>query len=337
MTKNTACVFILSLSTIVTQKILSCPWTLHLTQKFFFVPEPWSSRRSFYIVPEHCSWHRIFYFVSEHCSSRRSFILFLKTAVDTSFYIVPEHCSFLSLSTEVHTDVLYYPWAMQLTQQFLSCPWAQQLTQKLLSCPWTLQFTQKFLFCPWTLHLTPKFLSCPWTLQLSEVFSCPWALQSTQKFYLVPEQCSLHCQSVFLIPVQKDPAPNYPRDRDFLCMEFLWQLLCSEKVKVKCTLVQALRLCTGRTAHRGNRGIALPFHEHGTRRGWVVSLTPRPLFTLGKDPVSIVQEAGWAPGPVCTGAEKLAPTGTRSPDRPARSQSPYWLSYPAHRLCSETV
>jgi len=67
---------------------------------------------------------------------------------------------------------------------------------------------------------------------------------------------------------------------------------------VKCTLVQALRLCTGRKAHRGVRGIALPFLDHGTRRGWGVSVTPRPLFTPGKDPVSIVQEAGWAPGPV---------------------------------------
>jgi len=37
--------------------------------------------------------------------------------------------------------------------------------------------------------------------------------------------------------------------------------------KVKCTLVQALRLCTGRTAHRGSRGMAVPFHDHGTRRG----------------------------------------------------------------------
>ena len=27
------------------------------------------------------------------------------------------------------------------------------------------------------------------------------------------------------------------------------------KVKVKCTVVQALKLCTGRTAHRGSRGI----------------------------------------------------------------------------------
>ena len=38
------------------------------------------------------------------------------------------------------------------------------------------------------------------------------------------------------------------------------------KVKVKCTLVQALRLCTGRRAHRGSRGIALLFYDHGTRR-----------------------------------------------------------------------
>ena len=39
------------------------------------------------------------------------------------------------------------------------------------------------------------------------------------------------------------------------------------KVKVQCTLVQALRLCTGRTAHTGSRGIVLLFHDHGTRRG----------------------------------------------------------------------
>jgi len=32
-------------------------------------------------------------------------------------------------------------------------------------------------------------------------------------------------------------------------------------MKVKVTLVQALMLCTGRTAHRGSRGIALLFHD----------------------------------------------------------------------------
>jgi hypothetical protein len=46
-------------------------------------------------------------------------------------------------------------------------------------------------------------------------------------------------------------------------------------------------------------------------------------FTPGKDPVSIVQEAVWAPGSVWTGAEKLAPTGIRSPDRPAGIASRY--------------
>jgi hypothetical protein len=117
-------------------------------------------------------------------------------------------------------------------------------------------------------------------------------------------------------------------------------------------------------------------------------------FTPGKDPVPIVQEAGWAPGPVWTCAKNLAPPGffcccsfcpirfvffvfncpfasyrtaccgflhyeksdgfgrdrtrdlgfqrparkpqdhrsrwIRSPDRSARTQSLYRLSYPAH-------
>ena len=38
------------------------------------------------------------------------------------------------------------------------------------------------------------------------------------------------------------------------------------KIQVKCTFVQALRICTGRTAHRESRGIALLFLDHGTRR-----------------------------------------------------------------------
>jgi len=114
---------------------------------------------------------------------------------------------------------------------------------------------------------------------------------------------------------------------------FVPKLLCLHiEKKVKCTFVQALSLCTGRTAHRGSRGIALLFLDHGTRRGSGDNVTPRPLFTLGKDPVPIVQEAGWAPGPVWTGEENLTPTGIRSPNRPARSQSLYRLSYRAHML-----
>ena len=106
------------------------------------------------------------------------------------------------------------------------------------------------------------------------------------------------------------------------------QLESTIKVKVKCTLVQALRLCTGRTAHRGSIGLALPFHDHGTRKGEGSASRPGRSLLPEKDPVPIVLEAGWAPETVWTGAENLAPTGIRSPDRPARSQSLYRLSYP---------
>jgi hypothetical protein len=47
------------------------------------------------------------------------------------------------------------------------------------------------------------------------------------------------------------------------------------------------------------------------------------LPSHGKDPVPIVQEAGWATEPVWTGAENLAPTEIQSPDHPAHSQSLY--------------
>ena len=61
----------------------------------------------------------------------------------------------------------------------------------------------------------------------------------------------------------------------------------------------------------------------------MVSSTPRPHFTPGKDPVPIVPEAGWAPGPVWKdGKSRLHRDSI--PDRPAPSQSLYRLSYPTH-------
>ena len=58
-----------------------------------------------------------------------------------------------------------------------------------------------------------------------------------------------------------------------------------------CTLVQALSLSTGRTAHRGSRGIDLLFLDHGNRGGEGPASRPG-RFTPGKDPVPTVQEAG---------------------------------------------
>jgi len=48
----------------------------------------------------------------------------------------------------------------------------------------------------------------------------------------------------------------------FICSAMIMQFLvkchvCHDGKKVKCTLVQALRLCTGHTTHRGSRGIDL--------------------------------------------------------------------------------
>ena len=69
--------------------------------------------------------------------------------------------------------------------------------------------------------------------------------------------------------------------------------------------------------------------------GRVVNATPQPLYPREK-PVPIVQEAGWAPGPVSTGAENLAPTGIPSPDRPARRESLCLLHYPGPPLRGHT-
>jgi len=84
-------------------------------------------------------------------------------------------------------------------------------------------------------------------------------------------------------------------------------------------------------AQRVGRGIALLFHDRGTRRGWVVSSTPWPHFTPRKDPVPILQEAGQAPGPVWT-SRKTRLHRDSMLDRPAHSQSLYRLSYPVQAL-----
>ena len=105
--------------------------------------------------------------------------------------------------------------------------------------------------------------------------------------------------------------------------------LCFHRIKVKVKVkINWSRYRPG-VAQRVGRGIALLFHDRGTRRGWVVNSTPQPNFTPGKGPVPILMEAGWAPGPVWTGGKSRRHRDSIL-DRPARSQSLYRLSYPAH-------
>ena len=65
-------------------------------------------------------------------------------------------------------------------------------------------------------------------------------------------------------------------------------------------------------AQRVGRGIALLFHDCSTRRGWVVSSTPRPHFTPGKDPVHPFYRRLGEPQGRSGRVEDLVPTGIRS-------------------------
>jgi len=63
-----------------------------------------------------------------------------------------------------------------------------------------------------------------------------------------------------------------------------------------CNLVQALRLCTARTAHRGSRGIALLFLDHSTRRGEGSASRPGRSFPPGKTRYPLYRRLGGSQG-----------------------------------------
>ena len=102
--------------------------------------------------------------------------------------------------------------------------------------------------------------------------------------------------------------------------------------KVKCTLVQALRLCTGRTAHRGSRGIALLFLDHGIRRGEGSASRPSHSLRPGKTRYPLYRRFGGPQGRSGQVRKISLSTGIPSPDRPARSQPLCRLRYPAHMV-----
>jgi hypothetical protein len=112
--------------------------------------------------------------------------------------------------------------------------------------------------------------------------------------------------------------------------------LVRTKVKVKFTLVQAVRLCTGRTVHGGSRGIALLFLDRGTRRGDGSAARCGSALPPGKTLYTLYRRLGGPQDRSGKVREISSPTGIRSPDRPARNQSLYRLRYPAH-LVTTTI
>ena len=84
-------------------------------------------------------------------------------------------------------------------------------------------------------------------------------------------------------------------------------------------------------AQRVGRGIALLFHDRGTRRGWVVSSTPQPHFTPRERPGTHFT-GGWVgPRDGLDGRKISSPPGSRTVQPVA--QSLYRLSYPAQCFC----
>ena len=55
---------------------------------------------------------------------------------------------------------------------------------------------------------------------------------------------------------------------------------------------------------------------------------PQLLYPRERDPIPIVQEAGWALGPVQVSPENLAPTRVKTLDHPTHSDCLYQLCYP---------
>ena len=102
-------------------------------------------------------------------------------------------------------------------------------------------------------------------------------------------------------------------------------LMISEKIVKFCKIYNTIDKDRPTTGHGGPEGSTLSLTS--TLYGVGGQHHAMAALPLGKNPVPIIQEAGCAPGLVWTGAENLAPTVIRSPDRPVRSESLYRLSY----------
>ena len=123
----------------------------------------------------------------------------------------------------------------------------------------------------------------------------------------------------------------YPKDCALFWTDIGWNdtacVLCVHsvfKIHGDCKNAKCSRYMPD-VAQRVGTGIALLFHDRDNRRGWVVSSAPRPHLTPGKDPVPIVQEDGWAPGPAWKGG-KSRPHRDSIPDSFGASANVKWLS-----------
>ena len=83
-------------------------------------------------------------------------------------------------------------------------------------------------------------------------------------------------------------------------------------------------------AQKVGRGIALLFHDRGTRRGWLSGQQHAPAVLYSRERPGTHFTGGWVGPRAGLDGRKISPHRHSIPDRPARNQSLYRLSYPAH-------
>jgi len=132
-------------------------------------------------------------------------------------------------------------------------------------------------------------------------------------FRTIPPLLLMRIRSGKLVITLAGPPALYPRWRDVMVwnVTFKPEFNCKGK-NVACTLVQALRFYTGRTAHRWSRGIALLFLDHGTGRGEGLASRPGRSLPPGKTRYPLYGRLGRNQGRSGQ-AQKISPTtGIRS-------------------------
>jgi hypothetical protein len=149
-------------------------------------------------------------------------------------------------------------------------------------------------------------------------------------------KCSSHTSNVCVISSAKLKVPLLVLHKAWDCMHHpilklehnIQLLLVSAFPAFKLSLCpECYKLSSGKWT--GICSLNANISEHSCLihlQRWVGHFMPTRLCGC-KDPVPIIQKAGWAPGPVWKCAKNLTPTMILSPDRPAHSQSLYRLSY----------
>jgi hypothetical protein len=137
-----------------------------------------------------------------------------------------------------------------------------------------------------------------------------------------------HCKSLNELLYSKRALANTTINADSSLLGYSAVYCCWNKA-VPTTRHDAMK------AFRGDEVYLLLILDLGTRWGWVVSVTPWPRFIPGERTPGTHCTGGWVGpragldtevrGKILSTLPGIEP---RSPGRPVRSQTLYWLSYP---------